>query len=150
MIFPCRALEEGNMNQVVDKDEMSRSLFVHSGRSMPWERQTDIDQWTKKYIGKTLGGVLTEQVKMELDGITDYISQFAGRLRKWVPDVDLFRGNMTAPSLARMIGYKLAASTNLYIPGPKEGERINKLFRDNMAGGPLLMLLMQAMWRTSK
>ena len=136
VIFPYRALEEGNMEHVVAKNSETRTLFVHHGRHQPWERQTDIDNWVDMYAGMTLRDILNKQVKFEFATLTDYINTFMATLRDWVPDVDLFRGNTTAPALSRLIGYKLAKMTNLYIPSPKEGERINKLFRDNMAGGP--------------
>ena len=136
MIFPYRALEEGNMDHVIDTQSKSRALFVHRGRSIPWEKQTDIDKWTTMYRGRVLKDVLDIQIKREFTCLSVYIDEIAKTLRSWVPDVDLFRGNTTAPSLARMIGYKLSGANNLYIPGPKEGERINKLFRENMAGGP--------------
>ena len=136
-IFPYAALEEGNFGQKVGCNEETRQLFYHKKSNTPWEKQSEIDKWAKAYEGTELGLILYRQVEFELDTMREYIDTFAKTLREWVPDLNLFRNNTTAPALARYVGYRLSDVSDLYVPGPREGKRIDELFRNNMAGGPI-------------
>ena len=97
-------------------------------------------KWVNEHKDMSLLKILQRYNIRDVCMMVPIIDQMNRDFNNMDPMLELFRGNVSLPNISRLLGYKSCKDTLFFLPkGKKEGEHIDKLFRDNLAGGPSMI-----------